>query len=116
MGKRRRQQQRPDAAADAPDLRDGEHTFESTTTSPSTSKRQATDGPLTAREIKAFIRDGFVLLKDAFAQDTAAKCRELVWRRLEQDGIYKSDSSTWVERHGIAGVCVCVVKNKTIVI
>uniref|UniRef100_K3W8D1 Phytanoyl-CoA dioxygenase n=1 Tax=Globisporangium ultimum (strain ATCC 200006 / CBS 805.95 / DAOM BR144) TaxID=431595 RepID=K3W8D1_GLOUD len=64
-------------------------------------KRQATEGPLAAREIDAFVRDGFVLLKDAFSEATAAKCRELVWRRLEKDGIRKSDSSTWVERHGI---------------
>lgn len=106
MGKRRR---RADAEADAPDSQaDGDRTFESATTVPSSAKRQATDGPFTAREVEAFIRDGFVLLKDVFAQDTAAKCRELVWRRLEQDGIYKSDSSTWVERHGIAGATAIV--------
>ncbi|KAF1314366.1 Phytanoyl-coa dioxygenase, partial [Globisporangium splendens] len=111
MGKRRRhqhseeqeQQQQPDAV--------DSHARASASTGAvsaggSTSKRQATDGPLTAREIDAFVRDGFVLLKDAFSEETAAKCRELVWRRLEEDGILKSDSSTWVERHGIPGMGV----------
>ncbi|CAH0521767.1 unnamed protein product [Peronospora belbahrii] len=57
--------------------------------------------PLNQQAIKRFIRDGFVLLSGAFSSSTAQKCRELIWQRLAQDGITK-DSSTWVERHGIA--------------
>ncbi|KAK1942113.1 hypothetical protein P3T76_006435 [Phytophthora citrophthora] len=56
--------------------------------------------PLDQEAIDSFIRDGFVLLPDAFAPSTAAKCCELIWSRLAQDSITK-DSSTWVERHGI---------------
>lgn len=102
MGKRRRPQRSEEQLdggacdpADAIAVGDG--------SASDSSKRQATEGPFTAREVEAFIRDGFVLLKDAFSEETAAKCRELVWRRLEKDGIYKHDPSTWVERHGIAG-------------
>ncbi|KUF78976.1 hypothetical protein AM587_10001433 [Phytophthora nicotianae] len=56
--------------------------------------------PLDQEAIDSFTRDGFVLLRDAFSSSTAEKCRDLIWTRLEQDGITK-DPSTWVERHGI---------------
>lgn len=65
-------------------------------------KKQRTDEapPLDDEAIAAFVRDGFVLLPKAFSEDTARRCRELIWRRLEQDGITK-DPQTWVERHSI---------------
>ena len=53
--------------------------------------------------IESFIRDGFVLLPEAFSPSTAQECREVIWHRLAQDGITK-DPTTWVERHGIAGL------------
>ncbi|KAI9991154.1 hypothetical protein PInf_018786 [Phytophthora infestans] len=56
--------------------------------------------PLDHEAIRSFTRNGFVLLRGAFATSTAEKCRDLIWKRLAQDGITK-DSSTWVERHGI---------------
>ncbi|KAL4144982.1 hypothetical protein PRNP1_012656 [Phytophthora ramorum] len=56
--------------------------------------------PLGQEAIASFVRDGFVLLPNAFASSTAAKCRELIWQRLALDGITK-DPTTWVERHGI---------------
>ncbi|RLN98033.1 hypothetical protein BBJ28_00011247 [Nothophytophthora sp. Chile5] len=57
--------------------------------------------PLDANAIASFQRDGFVLLSRAFPESTAQQCRALIWERLVQDGIEKSDPSTWVERHGI---------------
>ncbi|KAG7398625.1 hypothetical protein PHYBOEH_010780 [Phytophthora boehmeriae] len=56
--------------------------------------------PLSAEGIASFIRDGFVLLPQAFAAPTAKDCRRLIWSRLSSDGITK-DPSTWVERQGI---------------
>ncbi|KAL3671136.1 hypothetical protein V7S43_004318 [Phytophthora oleae] len=68
---------------------------------PEKKQRVSSDAPpLDQQAIDSFIRDGFVLLPDAFSPSTAAKCRELIWTRLAQDGITK-DSSTWVERHGL---------------
>ncbi|TDH66410.1 hypothetical protein CCR75_008801 [Bremia lactucae] len=57
--------------------------------------------PLDQQAIDSFIRDGFVLLREAFAPSTAQQCRDLIWLRLAVDGITQ-DSSTWVEKHGIA--------------
>lgn len=59
--------------------------------------------PLSDAQIETFMRDGFVLLKNAFSSETASAIRELIWERLAHDGIHQQDSSTWVERHGIPG-------------
>lgn len=61
------------------------------------------DGPLSVADVEQFERDGFVLLRGAFPPDTAHACRELLWTRLERDGIRREDASSWVERHGIPG-------------
>lgn len=61
------------------------------------------DGPLSDEQLETFMRDGFVLLKNAFSTETASKARELIWKKLAHDGILEQDPSTWVERHGIPG-------------
>uniref|UniRef100_A0AAV1VE97 Phytanoyl-CoA dioxygenase n=1 Tax=Peronospora matthiolae TaxID=2874970 RepID=A0AAV1VE97_9STRA len=66
-------------------------------------KKKRVENPFDHAAIETFIRNGFVLLPEAFSPSTAQKCRELIWHRLAQDGITK-DPTTWVERHGIADV------------
>lgn len=48
--------------------------------------------PLTADEIGAFERDGFVPLKGAFPREVAARCRARLWREL---GLDPERPATW---------------------
>ena len=73
------------------------------TSSSSSAAPSASDGPLSSSQLQQFIRDGFVLLPNAFSSDKAKEAREKIWKRLEEDGILKNDRNTWVERHSIPG-------------
>ena len=58
---------------------------------------------LTKGEIDHFIQEGFVMLKNAFPHEVAAKCREFLWQRIEKDGILPHSFETWPEKHWISG-------------
>lgn len=46
-------------------------------------------------DVDTFIRDGYVAIRGAFAADTAAACRELIWESLGQQGLLADDAATW---------------------
>ncbi len=49
-------------------------------------------------DLDAFIRDGYVAIRGAFAADTAAACRQLIWESMGQQGILPEDAATWPPR------------------
>lgn len=49
---------------------------------------------LSTAEIDAFIHDGLVKLEDAFSRETAAACRDILWRDL---GLSPDKPEGWVE-------------------
>jgi hypothetical protein len=50
------------------------------------------DSPLTAADIGAFVRDGFVRIDNAFSRDTALAAQAILWRAT---GCDPDDPSTW---------------------
>jgi hypothetical protein len=46
-------------------------------------------------DVDSFMRDGFVAVRHAVDADTVAKCRELIWAAIGQDGVRQRDSGTW---------------------
>ncbi len=57
----------------------------------------STLGPLTAPEIDAFVRDGFVAVHRAFPRAVADQARQLLWTELESTvpGLDRRRRSTW---------------------
>jgi hypothetical protein len=49
---------------------------------------------LTQAQIDAFIADGFVRIDHAFSEETAAACRDILWRDLPVD---RNNPSTWTK-------------------
>jgi len=62
----------------------------------------AEPNPLTSEEVEAFIRDGFIMLRNAFTAAAAGRARDALWERVSRDGISPTDPATWTRRHGIA--------------
>src|SRR6516165_489522 len=56
-------------------------------------RRRATENELV--DVDAFIRDGYLVIRDAFDADTAAACRAAIWNALARQGICDDDSATW---------------------
>ncbi|MDQ4070098.1 MAG: phytanoyl-CoA dioxygenase family protein [Actinomycetota bacterium] len=50
---------------------------------------------LTPAELEAFVVDGFVAVRHAFSGDVASACVDVVWDRLEEQGVRRDDASTW---------------------
>ena len=52
---------------------------------------------LSSAAVAAFVRDGFVHIPAAFSAETAAECRDELWRELqrEQPGLDPQDPSSW---------------------
>jgi hypothetical protein len=46
-------------------------------------------------DIDAFVRDGYVAVRDAFDERTARTCRDMIWASLGAQGISWADRSTW---------------------
>ena len=46
-------------------------------------------------DVEGFVRDGYVVVRGAFDQDTAAHCRELIWAELGRRGIREDRPATW---------------------
>jgi hypothetical protein len=46
-------------------------------------------------DVEAFVRDGYVAVRGAFGADTAAACREEIWRALGERGVREDDPDTW---------------------
>jgi hypothetical protein len=46
-------------------------------------------------DVEGFIRDGYVVVRNAFDQDTATRCRELIWAELRGRGIREDQPATW---------------------
>ena len=56
----------------------------------------AAPDPLSAAQLEAFGRDGFVTVTDAFPRDVALRCRDALWAKLDRDhGILREDAATW---------------------
>ncbi|RYE76119.1 MAG: phytanoyl-CoA dioxygenase, partial [Hyphomicrobiales bacterium] len=49
---------------------------------------------LTEAQIASFIADGFVRIDHAFSEETAAACREILWKDLPVD---RNDPKTWTK-------------------
>ncbi len=49
---------------------------------------------LTAAQIAAFIADGFVRIDNAFSEETAAACRDILWKAA---GVDPEDPRTWTK-------------------
>jgi hypothetical protein len=47
---------------------------------------------LSRSQLSAYRRDGFVRLDQAFPRSLALRCRELLWRQIDED---RTDQSTW---------------------
>lgn len=60
--------------------------------------------PLTPQDLDAYVRDGFVLLSQAFPSDVAAACREKLWAIMEEAGVSRDDPSTWPVKFPLAFV------------
>jgi hypothetical protein len=58
---------------------------------------------LSPAEIEQFVRDGFVKLERAFSRDTAAACREILWRDLRLSPDRPEDWKEPVMRLGMYG-------------
>ena len=52
---------------------------------------------LSAADIDAFVVDGFVPVRHAFAREVADACVDVVWDRLAEQGVRREDPGTWVE-------------------
>ena len=50
---------------------------------------------LTAEEISAFARDGFVAVRGAVTAGLARECQIVVWGELESQGVLRDDPATW---------------------
>ena len=50
---------------------------------------------LTKSQIEQFIEEGYVRLEGGFSPETAASCREILWKRI---GLNPEDSSTWTKQ------------------
>lgn len=64
-------------------------------------------GVLSEEQVRAYERDGFVLLREALSRDLADECRSALWERLEER---EDDPSTWrvpVQRLFAFDVPVC---------
>jgi len=46
-------------------------------------------------DLDAFMRDGYVVVRGAFGEDTARACREMIWDVLAGRGIYPDDRASW---------------------
>ncbi len=55
--------------------------------------------PLSAQDLEAYVRDGFVLLKQAFPPSVAHACRQKLWELMQEEGegagIVRDDPGTW---------------------
>lgn len=49
-----------------------------------------------------FLENGFAVVKGAFPTKTAEKCREALWRKLDESNIKRDDVSTWPIKFGIS--------------
>ena len=57
--------------------------------------------PLSAADLAAFDRDGFVVLREAVPRAVALACRDALWAKLEGDrGIRKDEPATWAKAEG----------------
>ena len=57
--------------------------------------------PLSAADLAAFDRDGFVVLREAVPRAVALACRDALWAKLERDrGIRKDEPATWAKAEG----------------
>ena len=43
----------------------------------------------------AFVRDGFVAVRQAVDASTAAACRDLIWAAMERSGVRRDDPGSW---------------------
>ena len=51
--------------------------------------------PLSAADLAAFDRDGFVVLREAVPRAVALACRDALWAKLERDrGIARDEPAT----------------------
>src|SRR5579862_1262784 len=46
-------------------------------------------------DLDAFVRDGYVAIRDAVDTDTVAACRQLIWAALERRSIRRDDPGSW---------------------
>jgi hypothetical protein len=46
-------------------------------------------------DVEGFIRDGYVVVRGAFDQDTAAHCRELIWTELRGREVHEDRPADW---------------------
>jgi hypothetical protein len=46
-------------------------------------------------DLDAFVRDGYVAIRDAVDAGTIAACRELIWAAMELRGVRRDDPSNW---------------------
>ena len=46
-------------------------------------------------DTEAFVRDGYVVVRGAFGEDTARACRKMIWDVLAERGIDPDDRATW---------------------
>lgn len=46
-------------------------------------------------DVEGFIRDGYVVVRGAFDEGTAAHCRELIWAELRERGIREEQPTSW---------------------
>ena len=57
--------------------------------------------PLSAADLAAFDRDGFVVLREAVPRAVALACRDALWAKLERDrGIRRDEPATWAKAEG----------------
>lgn len=49
-------------------------------------------------DIHHFLKYGYVCMKQAFSKETANACRNLLWERMKDEGIQRSDPSTWIKK------------------
>jgi hypothetical protein len=50
---------------------------------------------LTAADVDAFWRDGFIRVRGAFSADDAAAMRDVIWRTLQRRGVDRDNRRTW---------------------
>ena len=66
-----------------------------------TSAGRPMPSPLSAADLAAFDRDGFVVLRDAVPRAVALACRDALWAKLERDrGIARGEPATWAKAEG----------------
>jgi hypothetical protein len=54
----------------------------------------AHNGPVGV-DVDGFVRDGYVAVRDAFDEATAAACQEMIWAALHEQGIREDDPAAW---------------------